>query len=125
MPRWFDVTAHSAACPGSFCDGAWNVVVEGRKLAGTAQRWRATPAGRVVLIHAAILIGTPDAALWPVLGALQAAAFPDEPSLRADNHIALEGLMAGAMSRTAFPGALIRAAKDRLSALAHRERRAA
>ena len=26
--------------PGSFCDGAWNLSVDGQKIVGTAQRWR-------------------------------------------------------------------------------------
>ncbi|MBW6246843.1 lipoate--protein ligase family protein, partial [Pseudomonas aeruginosa] len=41
------------AVAGSFCDGRYNVTLDGRKLAGTAQRWRRNGAGRpVVLAHA-------------------------------------------------------------------------
>lgn len=45
----------------SFCDGAFNIVVGGKKLAGTAQRWRLTglcdgEPGVAVLAHAAILV---------------------------------------------------------------------
>jgi len=42
---------------GSFCDGAWNLSVQGRKLVGTAQRWR-NPFGMRprVLAHMMILI---------------------------------------------------------------------
>lgn len=45
----------------SFCDGAFNIVVGGKKLAGTAQRWRLTvlhdgTPGVAVLAHAAILV---------------------------------------------------------------------
>lgn len=38
--------------PGSFCDGRWNLVARGRKLAGTAQRRRAG----YVLWHAVLLV---------------------------------------------------------------------
>lgn len=55
------VAAYCAAVPGAFCDGRFNVAVACRKLAGTAQRWRAparfgrTKDPRVaVLAHAAI-----------------------------------------------------------------------
>jgi len=45
------------AVPGAFCDGRFNLTLEGRKLAGTAQRWRRSRDGRpVVLAHAALLI---------------------------------------------------------------------
>jgi len=37
-------TAFGAA-PGAFCDGRFNLVHRGRKLAGTAQLWRGAPAG--------------------------------------------------------------------------------
>lgn len=44
---------------GAFCDGRYNVNLGGRKLVGTAQRWRRRPSdGRyVVLAHGAILMG--------------------------------------------------------------------
>ncbi|AVW91314.1 lipoyl protein ligase domain-containing protein [Celeribacter baekdonensis] len=121
----FEVTTHTGSCPGAFCDGAWNVLAEGRKLAGTAQRWRATPEGRVALLHAAILLHMPDPATWVEMGLLHRAAFPAEPPLRPDAHITLDRLMPATMSHTRFPGALIRAAEDRLSASTRREERAA
>ncbi|WP_445398621.1 lipoate--protein ligase family protein [Zobellella sp. An-6] len=51
------IDAYCGAVPGAFCDGDYNLVVDGRKLAGTAQRWRKAQ-GRetqAVLAHAAIL----------------------------------------------------------------------
>ena len=113
------------ACTGAFCDGAWNVLAQGRKLAGTAQRWRATPQGRVALIHAAILTRTPDETLWPVLQNLQQVALPTEPLPQLDTHIAMDELMPGKMNFTSFPGALVRAAEDRLMTLAHQNKEAA
>ena len=42
--------------PGSFCDGDWNLSLGGRKVVGTAQRWRPRKAGvSRVLAHALIL----------------------------------------------------------------------
>lgn len=37
------VDAYASSVEGAFCDGAHNIVVDGRKLAGTAQRWRLSP----------------------------------------------------------------------------------
>lgn len=55
----FGAVATTSSVPGSFCDGAYNVVVDGRKIAGTAQRWtrvRGTYARKVVFAHAIILV---------------------------------------------------------------------
>lgn len=35
------LSVQTGAVPGSFCDGKFNLLVDGRKLAGTAQRWSA------------------------------------------------------------------------------------
>lgn len=46
--------------PGSFCDGRFNLVTHGRKLAGTAQRWRTRPGaaapGRGAVLAQALLL---------------------------------------------------------------------
>ena len=36
----YGIDAVTSAVPGAFCDGAFNIAVAGRKLGGTAQRWR-------------------------------------------------------------------------------------
>ncbi len=36
----YDLAADVCAVPGAFCDGAYNIAYQGKKLAGTAQRWR-------------------------------------------------------------------------------------
>ena len=36
----YGIDAVTSAVPGAFCDGAYNIAVGGRKLGGTAQRWR-------------------------------------------------------------------------------------
>ena len=57
------VAAYCASVPESFCDGRFNIAVGGRKLAGTAQRWRprtrragTAEAGLAVLAHAALFV---------------------------------------------------------------------
>lgn len=43
--------------PASFCDGKWNLNSHGKKIVGTAQRWKARPEGGFrVLAHALILV---------------------------------------------------------------------
>jgi len=44
--------------PGAFCDGRYNVNIDGRKWVGTAQRWRQGMSGTrpVVLVHGAMLM---------------------------------------------------------------------
>lgn len=55
-----EVGLHAAigTCPGAFCDGAFNVLLDGRKVVGTAQRWRRGPKGaeRAILVHALVLV---------------------------------------------------------------------
>jgi octanoyl-[GcvH]:protein N-octanoyltransferase len=65
--------------PGSFCDGRFNLVAKGRKLAGTAQRWRAragaTPPGRgAVLAHALLLVDVDRKELTDAVNRFYAAA---------------------------------------------------
>ena len=65
------IDASCSAIPGSFCDGDYNLVVNGQKIAGTAQRWkRITPSENMdefaVLVHAVILCGKELHKLWRV-----------------------------------------------------------
>jgi len=51
--------AESGAVPGSFCDGAYNIVVDGKKVMGTAQRWtrvRSNVSRQIVFAHAMLLV---------------------------------------------------------------------
>lgn len=53
----FDLETHCEAVDGSFCDGRYNLALDGRKVAGTAQYWqRVGPHGHVVLVHACLLV---------------------------------------------------------------------
>jgi len=62
------VAAEFGDVPGSFCDGRFNLVAQGRKLAGTAQRWRARPGatspGRGAVLAHALLLVDGDLAEW-------------------------------------------------------------
>lgn len=121
----FDITSDTGARHGVFCDGDWNILVGGRKLAGTAQRWSGSSHSRVALIHAMILMDTPDPGLWPVMQQLHEIALPQAPIPQAQAHVALHGLMPETMATSSFPGALIRAAEDRLTTVTRQKREAA
>ncbi|MGI9432191.1 MAG: lipoyl protein ligase domain-containing protein [Myxococcota bacterium] len=62
------VAAAFGDVPGSFCDGRFNLVAHGRKLAGTAQRWRARPGatspGRGAVLAHALLLVSGDLTEW-------------------------------------------------------------
>lgn len=54
--RAHGLDAGTGAVAGAFCDGRFNVHIAGRKLAGTAQRWRYGAHGeQALLVHAVIL----------------------------------------------------------------------
>jgi len=57
------VTAAAQAVEGSFCDGRFNLAVDGRKLVGTAQAWRRIAGRYVTLAHAVIVVTAEPAAL--------------------------------------------------------------
>ncbi|WP_428423719.1 lipoyl protein ligase domain-containing protein [Methylibium sp.] len=53
----FGIVAAPQAVSGSFCDGRYNLAVNGRKVAGTAQYWRrASASEQIVLAHACLLV---------------------------------------------------------------------
>lgn len=54
--RQLGLEATTGATPYSFCNGTWNLSIDGRKLVGTAQRWRPLPKGEMrILSHALVL----------------------------------------------------------------------
>ncbi|MEQ8290677.1 MAG: hypothetical protein RIA08_00620 [Roseovarius sp.] len=74
---------------GSFCDGDYNLAVAGRKIVGTAQRWR----GNTCLAHALILT---DIDLSPAVTAVQrlATALGHDTRFALDVHSRLADLAA-------------------------------
>ncbi|MBM7060115.1 lipoate--protein ligase family protein [Pseudomonas sp. UL073] len=78
------------AVEGAFCDGRYNITLEGRKLVGTAQRWRRRPSdGRyVTLAHGAALMGNQREAMVELVNAFYAGCGLDE-RCRSASHIGL------------------------------------
>jgi octanoyl-[GcvH]:protein N-octanoyltransferase len=59
------VRAERGPIERAFCDGRFDLAIGGRKVCGTAQRWRAGPGGPergAVLLHAVVLVDTDRAA---------------------------------------------------------------
>lgn len=60
--RQLGLQPETGALPGSYCDGTYNILVDGRKLVGTAQAWRGGLAGvksnrpGYVLAHASMMV---------------------------------------------------------------------
>lgn len=75
---------------GAFCDGRYNVNLNGRKLVGTAQRWRQGLGGKrpVVLVHGALLLENERESMVAAVNRFNECC--DLPQrCRADSHIAL------------------------------------
>jgi len=66
-----DIRASAQAVAGSFCDGRFNLAVEGRKLVGTAQSWRRVAGRMVVLAHAVLIASADPAALTDAANAFE------------------------------------------------------
>lgn len=78
------------AIPGTMCDGAYNIVVGDRKLAGTAQRWRSLgrdrPGEHAVLAHLALFADLDQAGAAAAINALY-ADMDVEAGIEASSHI--------------------------------------
>lgn len=57
------LSAAPQAVSGAFCDGRYNLAVQGRKLAGTAQAWRRAGGVPMVLAHAVLVVNADPEAL--------------------------------------------------------------
>lgn len=89
------------AKPGSFCDGDFNILLDGKKLAGTAQRWcRAQNGDTVGCHHVVVLTGGDPVKLCARLEGLYAFAQKPEtyaPEMHSSKYIDLDNLR-GAMA---------------------------
>lgn len=78
------------AIPGTMCDGAYNIVVGARKLAGTAQRWRSLgrdrPGEHAVLAHLAMFVSLDHVAAAKAINALYTGAGMDA-GIEASTHV--------------------------------------
>ncbi|TDF82988.1 lipoate--protein ligase family protein [Pseudomonas sp. H9] len=75
---------------GAFCDGRYNVNLNGRKLVGTAQRWRQGLNGKrpVVLVHGALLLDNERESMVAAVNRFNECCELEQRCL-ADSHIAL------------------------------------
>jgi lipoate-protein ligase A len=68
-----DLVATPQPVTDSFCDGRYNLAVNGRKLVGTAQAWRRVHGQPVVLAHAVIVVDADPLELTARANAFEAA----------------------------------------------------
>lgn len=82
---------------GAFCDGRYNVNLNGRKWVGTAQRWRQGLNGTrpVVLVHGAALIENERESMVAAVNRFNESCGLEQ-RCRADSHIALHEVFPGA-----------------------------
>ncbi|WP_223456981.1 MULTISPECIES: lipoate--protein ligase family protein [unclassified Pseudomonas] len=75
---------------GAFCDGRFNVNLDGRKMVGTAQRWRQSQSGQrpVGLVHGAMLIDNERESMVTAVNRFNEACGLEQ-RVRAESHIAL------------------------------------
>ncbi|RMQ48646.1 hypothetical protein ALQ04_01959 [Pseudomonas cichorii] len=75
---------------GAFCDGRFNVNLDGRKMVGTAQRWRQSQGGSrpVVLAHGALLLDNERQQMVAAVNRFNELCGL-ESRVRAQSHIAL------------------------------------
>jgi lipoate-protein ligase A len=83
-------TASLGEVEGAFCDGRFNVNLDGRKMVGTAQRWRQSQGGKrpVVLAHGAMLLDNERVEMVNAVNRFNELCELDQ-RCRADSHIAL------------------------------------
>lgn len=88
LPEW---NLEPGPIASSFCDGGWNLSSGGKKVVGTAQRWRPLPDGGFrVLAHAAVLVSGDVQSDARVIAALH--RFADLSPINPDAHETLFGL---------------------------------
>lgn len=87
---------------GAFCDGRFNVNLDGRKMVGTAQRWRQSQGGSrpVGLVHGALLLDNERESMVTAVNRFNEACGLQQ-RVRAESHIALH-------EKFAAPDALVR-----------------
>ncbi|MCK1790951.1 lipoate--protein ligase family protein [Pseudomonas violetae] len=75
---------------GAFCDGRFNVNLDGRKMVGTAQRWRQSKGGTrpVGLVHGALLLDDEREFMVAAVNRFNEACGLEQ-RVRAESHIAL------------------------------------
>ncbi|WP_136254303.1 lipoate--protein ligase family protein [Onishia niordana] len=102
-------SADLGPAPGAYCDGRFNVRIGGRKLVGTAQRWRRVQGCRdmALLVHGAMQVEGNPAELVAVVNDFQ-AAIDDPQRFQAASHIALCDVLPDLDLEGTIPGLLKR-----------------
>ena len=102
--------------PGAYCDGRFNVRIGGRKLVGTAQRWRRVRGCRdmALLVHGAMQVGGDPAELVDIVNTFQ-EAIDDPQRFLPESHVALQQAAPELDLETALPGLLSRLVTERRS----------
>jgi lipoate-protein ligase A len=82
---------------GAFCDGRFNVNLDGRKMVGTAQRWRQSKGGQgpVGLVHGALLLDDERKSMVAAVNRFNQVCGLEQ-RVRAESHIALHEKFAAA-----------------------------
>ncbi|UST63616.1 lipoate--protein ligase family protein [Pseudomonas moraviensis] len=83
-------TSSVGGIAGAFCDGRFNVNLDGRKMVGTAQRWRQSQGGQrpVGLVHGAMLMDDERESMVAAVNRFNEACGLEQ-RVRAQSHIAL------------------------------------
>lgn len=115
------VEAGCGAVPGSLCDGAFNLVGGGRKLAGTAQRWRSLPGGTggVAILAQAVILCRAD---LEVLSAVANEFYRScglSSRVVAERHVTLAQLLPALATEARVEGLMSRLATEIVARLHH------
>jgi|GEM_PF-118047 len=93
----YDIKAYTSSVDGAFCDGKFNIVVDGLKVAGTAQKWRRFKNQNkedclAVLGHVALLADAPINQLIAASNSFYKLC-DIEKTIKPENHINLSELI--------------------------------
>lgn len=96
----YEIKARTAAIPGAFCDGEYNIAIDDKKIAGTAQRWKllggeGTSRRVAVLAHVALMVQNDFDPAIEALNAFYTASGSDRRILR-ERHITLKDVQSSA-----------------------------
>ncbi|MFW3613200.1 lipoate--protein ligase family protein [Billgrantia antri] len=103
--------ADLGSAPGAYCDGRFNVRIGGRKLVGTAQRWRRVRGCRdmALLVHGAMQVDGDPAELVGIVNSFQEAV-GDPQRFLPGSHVALTQALPGLEVESVLPDLLHRLA---------------
>lgn len=103
------IDADLGSAPGAYCDGRFNVRIGGRKLVGTAQRWRRVRGCRdmALLVHGAMQVDGDPAELVGIVNHFQ-EVIGDPHRFLPQRHVALTQVLPGLDVEALLPELLAR-----------------